>query len=147
MLICNCSMWLSKPSPFIYSYKSLESSGFRLFTRFGNMDTMICSRWATGALVRSNTDDQWWGRALTQCSSSSQSCWLWLKSGLSAGNSSVLSYLALCMEAHIMFLGWNRKGLSPNSCHNIGSLLLSKISFYAVILRFPRPNVHKGMHG
>ena len=31
----------------------------------------------------------------------------------------------------------NRKGSSPNCCHKVGSTELSRMSLYAVVLRFP----------
>jgi hypothetical protein len=31
----------------------------------------------------------------------------------------------------------NRKGPSPNCCHKVGSTELSRMSLYAVVLRFP----------
>ncbi len=93
-------------------------------------------------LVRSGTDDGW--KILARSSlNSPQSCWMGLKPGLCAdqSRSSTPNWenyfflnLALCPG---VLSCWNRKGPSPNSCHQIRNTLLSKISPYAAALKFP----------
>ena len=78
-------------------------------------------------------------------SNSSQRCSMRLRSRLCAGQSSSSTPistnhfcmdLALCMRA---FSCWNRKVPSPNCCHKVGSTETSRMSMYAVALRFPFP--------
>ena len=79
---------------------------------------------------------------LIRRSNSSQRCSVGMKSLFCAGQSSsstlILNYfcmdLTLCTGA---LPCWNRKGPSPNCCHKVGSTELSRISLYAVALRFP----------
>lgn len=83
-----------------------------------------------------------WCRVIWPFTSWSQKCWTRLRSGLCAGQSGFFTPnwesnffidLALCTGA---LSRWNRKGLSLNCCHKVGSTLLSKI-LHAVALRFP----------
>ena len=93
--------------------------------------------------VRSDNDIRWEGPARSLCFNSSQRCSIGLRSGLCAGQSSsstpnslihVLMDLALCTGAQSC---WNRKGPSPNCFHEVGSMKLSKISWYAEAFRVP----------
>jgi hypothetical protein len=79
----------------------------------------------------------------SQCFNSSQRCLMGLRSGMCAGQLS--SYepistnhfcmdLALCTGA---LSCWNRKEPSPNCCHKGGSTESSRMSLFAVALRFP----------
>ncbi|XP_051526065.1 uncharacterized protein LOC127424703 [Myxocyprinus asiaticus] len=95
------------------------------------------------AFVRSDTDVGREGLARSLHSNSSQRCSIGLRSGLCAGQSSsstpnslihVFMDLALCTGAQSC---WNRKGPSPNCSHNVGSMELSKISWYAEAFRVP----------
>ena len=60
----------------------------RLSTRCWNTVTGICFHSATRAFLRSGTDVAQLGLARSQCSNSSQRCWMGLRSGLCAGQSS-----------------------------------------------------------
>ena len=111
------------------------------------------------AFMRSGTDVGREGLARNLRSSSSQRCSMGLRSGLCAGQSSsstpnssnyVFIVLALCTGAQSC---WNRKGPSPNCCHKVGSIALSKMSWYAEALRLPftgdkgpSPNPEKQPH-
>ncbi|XP_051528965.1 uncharacterized protein LOC127426291 [Myxocyprinus asiaticus] len=95
------------------------------------------------AFVRSDTDVGREGLARSLRSNSSQRCSIGLRSGLCAGQSSsstpnslihVFMDLALCTGAQSC---WNRKGPSPNCSHKVGSMELSKISWYAEAFRVP----------
>ena len=97
---------------------------------------------ATRALVRSGTDVAHLGLPRSGCSNSSQRWLMALRSGLCARQSSsstpILTKhfcmdLALCTGA---LSCWNRKGPSPNCCHNVGSTEWSRMSLNAVVLRF-----------
>jgi len=95
------------------------------------------------AFVRSGTDVGREGLTRSLRSNSSQRCYIGLRSGLCAGQSSsstpnslihVFMDLALCTGAQSC---WNRKGPSPNCSHKVGSMKLSKMSWYAEALRVP----------
>ena len=95
------------------------------------------------AFVRSHTDVGREGLALSLRSNSSQRFSIGLRSGLCAGQSSsstphslihVFMDFALCTGAQSC---WNRKGPSPNCSHKVGSMELSKISWYAEAFRVP----------
>ena len=95
------------------------------------------------AFVRSHADVGREGLALSLRSNSSQRCSIGLSSGLCAGQSSsstpnslihVFMDLALCTGAQSC---WNRKGPSPNCSHKVGSMELSKISWYDEAFRVP----------
>ena len=95
------------------------------------------------AFVRSGTDVGREGLARSLRSNSSQRCSIGLRSGLCAGQSSsstpnllihVFMDLALCTGAQSC---WNRKRPSPNCSHKVGSMKLSKMSWYAEALRVP----------
>ena len=68
---------------------------------------------------------------------------MWLRSGLCAGQSSSYTPLStnnFCMDL-ALYTGalswWNRKEPSPNCCHKVWSIESSRMSLYAVALRFP----------
>jgi len=82
-------------------------------------------------------------KACYAVSNSPQRCSVGLKSGLCASQSSsstpnllihVFMDLAVCTGAQSC---WNRKGPSPNCFHEVGSMKLSKISWYAEAFRIP----------
>ena len=95
------------------------------------------------ALEGVGTDVGRLGLARSRCSNSSQRCLMGLKSGLCEGQSSSSTPIstnhfgmnhALCTGALSCL---NRKGPSPNCCHKVGRTESSRMSLYAVALRFP----------
>jgi hypothetical protein len=81
--------------------------------------------------------------ARSQRSNSSQRCSMGLRSGLCAGQSSSSTPISInhfCMDLALcrgkLSCG-NRKGPSPNCYHKVGSTESSRMSLYAVALRFP----------
>ena len=128
----------------------------RLSTRCWNIAAGTCFQSATRPLVWSSTDVGLLGLSRSQCSNSSQSCLMGLRSRLCAGQSSssipILTnhfYMDLALSTGALSC-WNRKGPSPNCCHKVGSTELSRMSLYDVVLRFhftgtkgPSPNNEK----
>ena len=93
------------------------------------------------AFVRSDTDVGREGLARSLRWNSSQRCSIGLRSGLCAGQSgsSTPNSLIHVFMDHALFTGaqscWNRKGPSANCFHKVGSMKLSKISWYAEAFR------------
>ncbi|XP_058258308.1 uncharacterized protein LOC131361290 isoform X2 [Hemibagrus wyckioides] len=115
----------------------------RLSTRFRSVFMGIFDHSSRSAFVRSHTDVGREGLALSLRSNSSQRCSIGLRSGLCAGQSSsstpdsvihVFMDLALCTGAQSC---WKRKGPAPNCSHKVGSMELSKMSWYAEAFRVP----------
>ncbi|XP_058230352.1 uncharacterized protein LOC131343021 isoform X2 [Hemibagrus wyckioides] len=115
----------------------------RLSTRFRSVFMGIFDHSSRSTFVRSHTDFGREGLALSLRSNSSQRCSIGLRSGLCAGQSSsstpdsvihVFMDLALCTGAQSC---WKRKGPAPNCSHNVGSMELSKMSWYAEAFRVP----------
>src|SRR4029434_6078389 len=115
----------------------------RLSTNFWSVSVGIGAHSFCRAFMRSGTDVGREGLGRNLRSSSSHRCSMGLTSGLCTGQSSASTLnssnhdfivLALCTGAQSC---WHRKGPSPNSCHMVGSIALSKMSWYAESLRLP----------
>ncbi len=120
----------------------LHSSGFSLSTRCWTEG--ICSH----SDIRSVSEVQHWYWVIWSPAqfmfqfSSSQRCWMGLRSGLYADQSSsstpnwekpFLYGAALCTWA---LSCWNKKRQNTKCCHKVESALLSKTSLYTVALSF-----------
>ena len=114
----------------------LPHSSGKLSTRFWRVSVGIFAHSGKRAFVRSDTDVGREGLAHNLRSSSSQRCLMGLRSGLCEGQSSsstpnspsqAFMDLALCTGAQSC---WNRKGSSPNCSHKVGSVQLSKMSWF-----------------
>jgi hypothetical protein len=74
----------------------------------------------------------------SQRSNSSQRCSVGLRSELCAGQSSSSTRSRQTISVWTSLCAWgNRKGPSSNCCHKVGSTESSRMSLYAVALRFP----------
>ena len=94
--------------------------------------------WTFFHSATSISKDEWWGRARSRHSNSSQRFSMGLRSGLCAGepsSSTPITTNHFCMDLALPC--WNRKGPSSNCCHKVGSTESSRKSLYAVGLRFP----------
>ncbi|KAK3549116.1 hypothetical protein QTP70_032576 [Hemibagrus guttatus] len=103
----------------------------------------IFDRSSRSTFVRSGTDVGREGLARSLRSNSSQRCSMGLRSGLCAGQSSsstpnslIHVFMDLALVTGVQSC-WNRKGSSPNCNHKVGSMKLSKMSWYAEALRVP----------
>ena len=97
-----------------------------------------CFHSSTRSLVWSDAVVGWLGLARSRSSNSSLRCSMGSRSGQSSSSTPFLTHhfyidFALCTGA---LSCWNRKGPSPNCCHNGGSAESSRIGMYAVALRF-----------
>ena len=87
---------------------------------------------ATSALVRLDTDVERLGLAHSWCSNWGQ--------GFQSYSSTPISTNHFCMDLALCtgaLSCWNKKGPSSNYCHKVGSTELSRMSLYALALRFP----------
>nr|XP_061825561.1 glucoside xylosyltransferase 1-like isoform X2 [Nerophis lumbriciformis] len=114
-----------------------------LSTRLRSVFIGIFDLSSKSALVRSHTDVDREGLALSLHSNSSQRCSIGFRSGLCAGQSSsstpdsvihVFTDLALCTGAQSC---WKRKGPALNCSHKVGSMELSKMFWYPGAFKVP----------
>ena len=118
------------PQAFICCLSSLQSSGFRLSTRGYILAAGICFHSATWTSVRSHTGVGCWVLAQSQHSSSSQKCWVGLRSWLRAGQSRSFTP---SWDKHCFMDLFFELLRHKNCCHKDVIARLSRILFFSKI--------------